>query len=75
MGEGQFIASGQLARTSEQRTTRIYPILMAVPEEFPQELRKVGLSANATIYTENAGVVGIVATILQWVGTSLDLVI
>ena len=75
VGEGQFAASGQLARTSEQRTTRLYPILMSVPEDFPYELRKVGLSANATIYTENAGVVGIVATILQWVGTSLDLVI
>ena len=75
VGEGQFVASGQLARTSEQRTTRVYPIMMSIPEEFPPELRKVGLSANATIYTENAGVVGIVATILQWVGTSLDLVI
>ena len=75
VGEGQYLASGQLAMTSEQRTTRIYPIIVAIPEEFPLELRKVGLSASATIYTENAGVVGIVATILQWVGTSLDLVI
>ena len=75
VGEGQYLASGQLAMTSEQRTTRIYPILLSIPEEFPLELRKVGLSADATIYTENAGVVGIVATILQWVGTSLDLVI
>ena len=75
VGEGQYLASGQLAMTSEQRTTRIYPILLSIPEEFPPELRKVGLSASATIYTENAGVVGIVATILQWISTSLDLVI
>lgn len=74
VGEGQFMASGQLARTDEQRTTRIYPVNISLPAEFPQELRKVGLSANATIYTEGAGVVGIVATILQWVGTSLDLI-
>lgn len=75
VGEGQFVASGQLAKTSEQRTTRVYPVLVSIPEEFPPELRKVGLSASATIYTEKAGVVGIVATILQWVETSLDLVI
>lgn len=73
VGEGQFIA-GQLGRTSEQRMTRLYPVLMSIPEEFPLELRKVGIAASVTIHTENAGVVGIVANILQWVGTSLDAV-
>jgi multidrug resistance efflux pump len=75
VGEGQYVASGQLARTSEQRSTRVFPVLISLPEDFPQTLRKVGLSADATIYTEKAGVVGIVATILQWIRTSLDLVI
>lgn len=74
VGEGQFIA-GQLGWTTDQRMTRLYPIVMTIPHEFPLELRKVGLAASITIHTENAGVVGIVADVLQWVGTSLDAVI
>jgi multidrug resistance efflux pump len=73
VGEGQFVA-GQLGRTSEQRMTRLYPVVMTIPEEFPPELRKVGVAASVTIHTENAGVVGIVANVLQWVATSLDAV-
>jgi hypothetical protein len=35
----------------------------------------VGLAASVTIHTEGAGVVGIVAVVLQWVGTSLDAIL
>jgi multidrug resistance efflux pump len=75
VGEAQFFASGQLARTSEQRMTRLYPVWISIPEDFPPELRKVGISASVRIHTEKAGIVGIVATILQWIQTSLDAVI
>ena len=75
IGEGQFFASGQLPRVSEQRMTRLYPVLVSIPDDFPPDLRKVGLAASVRIHTEGAGVVGIVAVILQWVQTSLDAVI
>jgi multidrug resistance efflux pump len=75
IGEGQFYASGQLPRVSDQRMTREYPIVISLPPDFPVPLRKVGVAANATIYTEGAGVVGAVALVLQWIGTSLDYVI
>ena len=75
IGEGQFFASGQLPRVQDQRMTRLYPILISVPEDFPLELRKIGLAASARIHTEKAGIVGVVAIILQWIQTSLDLVI
>ena len=55
--------------------TRLWPVLITVPEEFPPDLRKFGIAANVTIHTEGAGVVGIVADVLQWVNTSLDAVI
>ena len=42
---------------------------------FPVELQKVGVAASVRIHTEKAGIVGIVAVALQWVQTSLDLVI
>lgn len=55
--------------------TRLFPVLVSIPADLPPELRKVGLAASVRIHTEGAGVVGIVAVILQWVQTSLDLVI
>lgn len=72
--EGQLDASGQLPSVQQTRMTRIWPILVEIPDDFPEELRRVGLAADVTIYTEGAGVVGIVATILQWISTSLDAV-
>jgi len=75
IGEGQWLASGQLPTVQGQRMTRLYPVYMSLPEGFPHEMRKVGLAATIYIHTEGAGVVGIVAVILQWVGTSLDAII
>jgi multidrug resistance efflux pump len=75
IGNTQLIASGQLASVEQLKTTRLYPVFISLPEDFPDELRKVGLSASVTIHTEGAGVVGIVAVVLQWVSTSLDAII
>jgi multidrug resistance efflux pump len=74
IGEGQFFASGQLPSVQGQRMTRLYPILISIPEDFPPDLRRVGVAASVRIHTEGAGVVGIVAVILQWIQTSLDMV-
>lgn len=75
IGNAQLLASGQLPSVQQFEMTRIYPITIALPEDFPDELRKIGLAASVTIYTEGAGVVGIVAVVLQWVGTSMDAII
>ncbi len=75
IGNMQLISSGQLASVEQMKTTRLYPVFISLPEDFPDELRKVGLAASVTIHTEGAGVVGIVAVVLQWVSTSLDAII
>ncbi len=72
--EGQVTAGGQLPSVQEKRMTRIWPIMIELPEDFPDELKRVGLAADVTIHTEGAGVVGIVAIVLQWISTSLDAV-
>ena len=76
IGEGQFFASGQLPSVKDQRMTRIYPVFIAMPKDYPENLEKAGLAATVYIHTEGtaAGVVGAVANILQWIGTSLDLI-
>jgi multidrug resistance efflux pump len=75
IGNAQMLASGQLPSVQQFTMTRLYPVFISLPEDFPDELRKVGLAASVTIHTEGAGVVGIVAIVLQWVNTSLDAII
>jgi hypothetical protein len=58
----------------QYQMTRLYPLYISIPEELPGELQNIGFAAKVYIHTEGAGAVGIVATVLQWVGASLDLV-
>lgn len=69
IGDAQMLASGQLPSVQQFAMTRLYPVFISLPEDFPRELRKVGLAASVTIHTEAAGVVAIV---LQWINTSMD---
>ncbi len=73
--EGQILATGQLESVLRRRMVRSYPVILNLPEDFPPELRKVGLAANATILTEGAGPVALVAIITQWIAASLDAVL
>ena len=73
--EGQVDAGGQLPSVQERRMTRIWPIVIKLPEDFPENLRRAGIAADVYIHTEGAGVVGIVADVLQWISTSLDAII
>ena len=75
IGEAQVLASGQLPSVTKRESTRLYPIYISLPVDFPTELHRTGLAATVYIHTEKAGVVGIVAKALQWVGTSLDAVL
>jgi hypothetical protein len=54
---------------------RGFPVWLSLPDDAPSDLRRVGLAARVTIMTERAGFVGIVATVLQWLQTSLDIVL
>ena len=72
VGEGQFYATGQLHRMADQRMLRTYPVGLTLPEDFPPQLRRLGLAASVRVHTDKAGIVGIVAIILQWIETSLD---
>ena len=75
IGDSQAFASGQLPVLEQVKISRLYAVYVTIPEDLPEDLRKIGLSASVTIHTEGAGVVGIVAVILQWINTSLDAII
>ena len=74
IGDGQLVVSGQLPKVESRVNTRKYPIYVEIPDDFPDHLRKIGVSAQISIFTENAGIVGPVAMATQWINTSLDII-
>ena len=52
IGDAQLIASGQLTVIQQVQVTRLYPVAITLPDDFPDDLRKVGLAATVYIHTE-----------------------
>jgi len=76
IGDSVFIASGQLPTTQSQRMVRNFPIYVELPEDFPEELKRVGMAASIYIHTERQnGIVGGVAAIMQQLQASVDAVL
>jgi multidrug resistance efflux pump len=75
IGDTQLMVSGQLPKVSQMQAVRLYPIYVNMPEAFPKDLVKVGLAATVYIHTENAGAFSTVASALQWLSSSMSLLI
>ena len=56
-----------LARTNAIGGNSLYPAMISIPSQLNRENLRLGVSGTATVYAENAGVIGIIATILLWV--------
>ena len=71
IGNAQLYATGQLVGVGQSRMTKLYPVYIELPEDFPADQVRLGLAASVRLYSEQAGVVGVVAMIGQWMQTSL----
>lgn len=71
IGDVQLLASGQLPKVAQAQTTGLYPIYVALPQDFPPHVEKIGLAALVYIHTEQAGAISAVATAMQWIAASL----
>jgi multidrug resistance efflux pump len=67
VGQGQVAVSGTLARTNALGGTTAFPAEISIPEEMSRESLRLGMSGNATAFAGNAGVIGLLASILVWV--------
>jgi multidrug resistance efflux pump len=67
VGQGQIAVSGTLARTSAIGGASAFPAEISVPDEMSRDSLRLGMSGNATAFAENAGVIGLLASILVWV--------
>ena len=72
IGNAQIAASGQVLSVAQSRVTTLYPVFCELPADFPRDQVRAGLAASLRIYTEQAGVVGIVAYFGQWMQTSVE---
>jgi multidrug resistance efflux pump len=67
VGQGQVAVSGTLARTSAIGGTNVYPAVISIPRDINRGSLRLGMTGKATVFADNAGVIGIIAWILIWV--------
>ena len=67
VGEGQLAVSGSLARVNQIGMTRDYPARIAPPADLDPEFLRLGMVGSATVISPEAGPIGLLAIVLQWV--------
>lgn len=67
VGQGQIAVSGTLARVGSIGGTGAYPAVISIPENANRNILRLGTSGTATVFSETAGAIGIIARILLWV--------
>jgi multidrug resistance efflux pump len=69
IGQGQIAVSGTLARTNALGGAQAFPAEISIPEGMSRESLRLGMSGNATVFAGNAGVIGLLASILVWISS------
>lgn len=67
VGEGQIAASGNLARIGQIGMTGDFPARIMAPSDLDPNLLRLGMVGSATVISAEAGPIGLLANILQWV--------
>jgi multidrug resistance efflux pump len=69
VGQGQVAVSGTLARTNALGGATVFPAEISIPDGMSRESLRLGMSGSATAFADNAGVVGLLASILVWISS------
>jgi multidrug resistance efflux pump len=69
IGQGQIAVSGTLARTNTFGGATVFPAEISIPDEMSREQLRLGMSGTATAFAANAGVIGLLASILVWISS------
>jgi len=69
IGQGQVATSGMIARTNAIGGATTFPVAISIPDEMSRDSLRLGMSGNATAFSDNAGVIGLLASILVWVSS------
>jgi multidrug resistance efflux pump len=69
IGQGQIAVSGTLARTTALGGATVFPAEISIPDGMNRDSLRLGMSGSATAFAANAGVIGLLASILVWVSS------
>jgi multidrug resistance efflux pump len=69
VGQGQVAVSGVLARVGSIGGARAYPAQISIPDDLDHTLLRVGMPGTATVFADNAGVIGLLMSILVWISS------
>src|SRR5712671_3110509 len=69
VGQGQVAVSGMLARVGSIGGARAYPAQISIPNEVERQELRLGMPGTATVFADNAGVVGLLMSILVWISS------
>jgi multidrug resistance efflux pump len=64
VGEGQFAASGVLTRVGSVGLTSEYPARISLPKDLDPATLRLGMAGSATVFSDHAGPIGVLASIL-----------
>jgi len=71
VGQGQIAVSGMLARVGSIGGVNAYPVTISIPQEIDPDRLRLGMPGAATVFAENAGVIGLLKSILVWINSYL----
>ena len=69
VGQGQVAVSGTLARVGSIGGANAFPAQISLPQNMDRELLRLGMPGTATVFADNAGVIGLIMSILVWVSS------
>jgi multidrug resistance efflux pump len=69
VGQGQVAVSGMLARVSSIGGAKAYPAVISTPSDIDRQQLRLGMPGTAWVFAENAGVIGLIMSILVWISS------
>jgi multidrug resistance efflux pump len=69
IGQGQLAVSGTLARTNTFGGATVFPAVISIPNDMSRDQLRLGMSGSATAFSDKAGVIGLLASILVWISS------
>jgi multidrug resistance efflux pump len=67
VGQGQVAVSGMLARVGSIGGANAFPAEISLPQDMDRDKLRLGMPGTATVFADNAGVIGLLMSILVWV--------
>lgn len=69
VGQGQVAVSGMLAKSGAVSGAKIYPARISIPDDLDRLQLRLGMPGTATVFADNAGVIGLLMSILVWISS------